>query len=108
MDGVLFNSMPHHAKAWIYAFKSIGIEFNEYEAYMREGMTGSGTINELFNKTYGRNASQDECDKLYKTKSEYFDQLGIASPIEDVDKVLNFAKNAGLDIYIVTGSGQKS
>ena len=50
MDGVLFDSMPHHAKAWVYALKTIGIDFNEYEAYMREGMTGSGTINELFNR----------------------------------------------------------
>lgn len=108
MDGVLFNSMPHHAKAWVYAFQTIGIDFNEYEAYMREGMTGSGTINELYNKTFGRNATEEECKNLYKTKSEYFDSLGIANPIVDVDKILNYAKEVGLDIYIVTGSGQKS
>ena len=108
MDGVLFDSMPHHAKAWVYALKTIGIDFNEYEAYMREGMTGSGTINELFNKTYGRDATKEECDKIYKTKSIYFDSLGHAQPIKDVDKILKFVKEANLDIYIVTGSGQKS
>ncbi len=108
MDGVLFNSMPHHAKAWVYAFKSIGIDFNEYEAYMREGMTGSGTINEMFNKTYGRNATKEECDKLYTTKSEYFDSLGQAGPIDNVEKILKYAKESGLEIFIVTGSGQRS
>lgn len=108
MDGVLFNSMPHHAKAWVHTFECIGIEFNEYEAYMREGMTGNGTINELFNKTYGRNATKEECDELYAIKSDYFDSLGKADPIDNVDKVLTFAQKKGLEIYIVTGSGQKS
>lgn len=108
MDGVLFNSMPFHAKAWIQAFKTLGIDFNEYEAYMREGMTGSGTINELFNKNYGRNATKEECASIYAEKSKFFDSYGIAKPIDNVDKVLNLAKDSGLEIYIVTGSGQKS
>lgn len=108
MDGVLFNSMPFHAKAWVYAFKSVGVDFNEYEAYMREGMTGSGTINEMYAKTFGRLATSEECEQLYATKSSYFDSLGKANPIDNVKDVLTCAKNAGLEIYVVTGSGQKS
>lgn len=108
MDGVLFNSMPFHAKAWVEAFKSIGIDFNEYEAYMREGMTGNGTINEMFQKTYGRLATEEECKKLYQTKMHLFEECGKACTIPDVDKVLKTVKENGLDIYIVTGSGQKS
>lgn len=41
MDGVLFDSMSNHAKAWCSAFSDLGIEFSAYDAYMREGMTGS-------------------------------------------------------------------
>ena len=37
MDGVIFDSMPHHAVAWVKAFADEGIDFNEYEAYKREG-----------------------------------------------------------------------
>ena len=29
MDGVIFDSMPHHAVAWVKAFAEEGIEFNE-------------------------------------------------------------------------------
>lgn len=36
MDGVLFDSMPKHAEAWVHSFRSLGLDFNEYEAYMRE------------------------------------------------------------------------
>ena len=43
MDGVLYDSMPFHAKAWIYAFAQEGVTFDAYNVYMREGMTGSST-----------------------------------------------------------------
>ncbi len=68
MDGVLFDSMPYHAKAWVYAFKQMGVDFDEYEAYMREGMTGAGTINEIYQLKLGRNATEKECQQIYKTR----------------------------------------
>lgn len=108
MDGVLFDSMPHHAKAWVYAMNTVGVDFTEYEAYMREGMTGTGTISEIFNMKIGRNATEEECQTIYKTKSEYFESLGKAKPMKDVNLILECIKNSGLDIFIVTGSGQKS
>lgn len=108
MDGVLFDSMPHHAKAWVYAMNQLGVDFTEYEAYMREGMTGSGTIKEIFQLKLGRNATDEECQKIYKIKSDYFETLGKAEPIKDIVSVLDCVKDNGLDIYLVTGSGQKS
>ena len=108
MDGVLFDSMKFHSKAWVYAMNSLGVPFTEYDAYMREGMTGAGTISEIFKERLGRQATEDECERIYKIKSEYFDSLGVAPVIDGIELVLKKVKDCGLDIFLVTGSGQKS
>ena len=93
MDGVLFDSMPKHAEAWVHSFRALGLDFNEYEAYMREGMTGASTINEIFNSQLFRSATAEECEQIYAEKAAYFESLGPSYP---------------KDIFLVTGSGQKS
>lgn len=108
MDGVIFNSMPFHAKAWVEAFASVGIEFDEYNAYLREGMTGYATIHEMFIAQKGRMATEAECKKIYAYKCKVFDSFGPAEPIEGIRNVLKTVKDAGLEIFIVTGSGQQS
>jgi len=108
MDGVLFDSMPNHAKAWVYAFEQEGVKFDEYGAYMREGMTSVGTVNDVFRLRLGRDATEEECKKIYKTKSDCFDTLDLTKIIPHVTDVLQVVKDAGLEIFIVTGSGQLS
>ena len=108
MDGVIFDSMPHHAVAWVKAFADEGIDFNEYEAYKREGMTGVATIQEMFLAQKGREATAEECDRIYATKCRYFEQEGPAGVMAGIREVLEFVRDAGLQIYIVTGSGQHS
>lgn len=108
MDGVLFDSMPNHAKAWCKAFNELGVEFSPYDAYMREGMTGAATIREVFTMRLGRNATEEECAKLYEIKSQYFEQLPQPQVIADVSAVLDEIKSNGVEIFLVTGSGQHS
>lgn len=108
MDGVLFDSMPNHAKAWCAAFEDLGIHFTPYDAYMREGMTGTSTIYQAFTRQLGRDASEEECQRIYKVKCEIFESLPVAKPMPHVLEVLQTVQRAGLDIYIVTGSGQRS
>lgn len=108
MDGVLFDSMPKHAEAWVHSFLSLGLDFNEYEAYMREGMTGASTINEIFNSQLFRSATVEECEQIYAEKAAYFESLGPSYPIPNVDKVLQLIQENNKDIFLVTGSGQKS
>lgn len=108
MDGVLFDSMPKHAEAWVHSFRALGLDFNEYEAYMREGMTGSSTINEIFNSQLFRSATIEECEQIYAEKAAYFESLGPSYPIPNVDKVLQLIQENNKDIFLVTGSGQKS
>ncbi len=108
MDGVLFNSMPAHAKAWVGAMRELGIEFKEYDVYMNEGRTGHATINDLFLTQKGREATEDEKQQIYRRKSELFDAMGSPDVIPYIHDVLNVVQSAGWQAYIVTGSGQPS
>jgi HAD superfamily hydrolase (TIGR01509 family) len=108
MDGVIFDSMPNHAKAWIHAFEQFGVKFDAYGVYMREGMTGESTINDVFRLQLNRAATKEECERIYKIKTDYFDTLEAASPMPYALEVLQMIKDAGLAIFIVTGSGQQT
>lgn len=108
MDGVIFDSMPIHAKAWVDAFASVGLTFTEYQVYLQEGSTGASTVNQVFMTQKGRAATQDEIDHIYGVKCKIFESYGRDWPMPCMDKVLDYLKSNGYTIGIVTGSGQKS
>lgn len=108
MDGVLYDSMPFHAKAWVYAFAQEGVTFSDYDVYMREGMTGSSTVEEVYLAQLNRRATEEDCQRIYRVKSDYFESLGEAGEMPHVDEVLSCVKANGVDRYIVTGSGQRT
>ena len=72
MDGVLFDSMPNHAIAWTRAVQQYGLSITREEVFLNEGRTGSGTINALTQRTWGRQATEEEVQNIYRTKSEIF------------------------------------
>lgn len=108
MDGVLFDSMRFHARAWTNAMRDIGIQFSEYEGYMNEGRTGHSTIDLAFNREYGRDATEDEKQEIYRIKSRYFESYGKSPIMPYAFELLQKVKNQGLQIFLVTGSGQAS
>lgn len=108
MDGVIFDSMPAHARSWHLAFKDEGIEFSEYEVYLQEGATGSKTVNDVFMAQKGRLATQEEISRIYANKCRNFEQCGEPKPMPVMDRVLNLLLANGKTIGLVTGSGQKS
>lgn len=108
MDGVLYDSMPAHAKAWVEALKAEGVSFSEYQAYLNEGRTGHGTIDDVFVKQKGREATEEEKQRIYKHKSEIFDRQGEAGTVADIEQVMACVSQAGWLAYLVTGSGQPS
>jgi len=108
MDGVLFDSMKHHATAWVRALHDVGLTFTREEAFMNEGRTGHSTINEIFNRVYGRDATEDEKHKIYKLKSDYFDECGPTERMPYALDLLQKIKDYGSKIFVVTGSGQPS
>ena len=108
MDGVLFDSMPFHAKAWYETMQQYGLDFTEYDAYLNEGRTGESTINAFFPQKYNREATPDEIKEIYRIKSEIFNRISDIHPIKGIYEFLKKVKEAGLMIFLVTGSGQKS
>lgn len=108
MDGVLFNSMPNHARAWHRAMAFYGLDLPEDEAYMHEGRTGFGTINIVTQRQFGRSADQAECDKIYQKKSEFFNEYPTAERMTGAYETVKAVKEAGVTPTIVTGSGTAS
>lgn len=108
MDGVLFDSMKNHAKAWNKAMSIYGMNLSEEEAFMHEGRTGASTINIVCTRERGYNASEEEIKKIYQTKSEIFNSLPKAEPMPGAYTLLRNIKDSGLQPVLVTGSGQLS
>lgn len=108
MDGVLYDSMKYHSKSWHQTMTEEGIESTPEEFYMHEGRTGPNTINLLIQRTYGREATEEEKQRIYKRKSELFTFYNQGDTILYALDMLKSVKVKGLDPIIVTGSGQSS
>lgn len=108
MDGVLFNSMPYHAEAWNKVMQANGFNLSKEEAYLHEGRTGAGTINIICQRQYGRQATQEEIDRIYKEKSIEFNKYPQPERIPGAWELLQKIKASGLVPMVVTGSGQRS
>lgn len=106
MDGVLFDSMPNHSYAWSHAMTQFGLEMTAYEAYLHEGRTGSGTINILAQRYWGRDATPEEIERIYAAKAATFNTCPEPKPMPDALEALTAAKKLGCKIVLVTGSGQ--
>lgn len=108
MDGVLFDSMKNHTLAWYEAISELGISCERDEFYQYEGATGKWTINLIFNRAYGRDATEKEIERIYAIKSRYFNRLPEPGAIPGAAELLQKVKGEGLIPVLVTGSGQHS
>ena len=106
MDGVLFDAMPNHASSWTRSMAQFGLHMTPEEAYLHEGRTGGGTINILARRQWGRDATEEERQTMYKAKSELFSQCPEAPQMPGAASLLNKVKEGGLTPVLVTGSGQ--
>lgn len=108
MDGVLYDSMPRHCKAWRRAMLEEGLDIPEDEFFMYEGMTGSATVNLLMEREKGMTLSDEECRKIYTRKAGYFQEMGEASPMPGAKELIEKLHKEGLVTVLVTGSAQGS
>ncbi len=108
MDGVLFNSMPYHADAWHKVMERHGLHLSREEAYMHEGRTGAATINLVYQRQYGKDATPDMIASIYAEKSEEFNKHPDPERMPGSWEVLQKIKAEGLTPVLVTGSGQHS
>lgn len=106
MDGVLYDSMKHHASTWVDAFKQYNIDFPEKEAYLNEGSTGDATIKRAIKQIENREATSNEVEGIYDEKTRLMHQLPPAEIIPGMPKLMQELRAAGIKIIIVTGSRQ--
>ncbi len=107
MDGVLYDSMPLHAIAWVESMKRFGIHMTSADAYATEGARGIDTIRTMVKKQNGEDISLNEAQKMYDVKTEIFHTLPTATIFPGVRETMQKIKEAGMQIGVVTGSGQR-
>ena len=106
MDGVLYDSMKHHAASWNRLAGELGWKTEPNEFYLYEGMTGKAVIKKLMMRDCGKTVTDDEAAAIYARKSQYFSAMGEVDPIPDTNRVLDFFVKSGITCVLVTGSGQ--
>ena len=81
MDGVLYDSMRFHARAWHEVATLHQLTSRPEDFYMFEGRTGESTINELYQRTFQRDATAEEKQTIYKEKADLFNTYNDGAPI---------------------------
>ena len=108
MDGVLYDSMPYHARSWHTSMAAFGLDMKPEEAYMYEGMRGVETIKLIARRQWNKELTDDEAAAMYKRKTEEFYACPKAKKMEGVEELMRMIKDGGKEIVVVTGSGQGS
>jgi beta-phosphoglucomutase-like phosphatase (HAD superfamily) len=106
MDGVLFNSMPLHADAWLKTFSDYGLVLPEHEPYMNEGSTALYTIDKMYRKYQNRTVQPEIIEKIKQDKHKYMASLPKPGVIEKMPEFVDFTAANKLDHWVVTGSAQ--
>lgn len=108
MDGVLYDSMPGHVIAYKDALVEYGLAITAEEVYACEGMKGTETIMRVAERQWDRAITIDEANEIYDAKCRIFRDLPKAHKIDGVEELMRYMQSIGLQICVVTGSGQLS
>ncbi|MDR3268548.1 MAG: HAD-IA family hydrolase [Tannerella sp.] len=104
MDGVLYDSMPNHAKAWHEVMALHGYDLSLEDAYLHEGRTGADTIR-IICRRQGVSLSDEAITALYGEKTEAFHTYPEAPRMPGSYELLQKVVRDGLAPMVVTGSG---
>lgn len=107
MDGVLYDSMPNHVRAWQKSMAEFGIAMDAADAYATEGMKGVDTIRMLVREQQGKEISEAEAQRMYDEKTRLFHEMPTAPVFDGVTELMHKITASGRRVGIVTGSGQK-
>lgn len=108
MDGVLYDSMPYHARAWHRMITELGIDATVDEFFLYEGMTGKATIELIFERAGLPVPTPERIKELYARKASYFIEFGKKEPMAGADRMIRALLDADWKTVLVTGSAQSS
>ncbi len=108
LDGVILNSMPYHAKAWISAFREFGLEFTKEEIYLYEGAIELETAKDLFKKK-GIEPTSEFFHKAFELQKKIFKKYYSkeVKPFSEVPSLLSELKKEKRILALVTSSSQE-
>lgn len=87
MDGVLVDSMPYHAEAWIQAFATASIDVEKREIYELEGSNHMQTVDIIFRRS-GRIPTNKDAEELSKKKIDIFNKIEHVRPFDGIKELL--------------------
>ena len=99
MDGVLFDTMPLHVRAWRRTMAEFGYDLPDTVPYEHEGRTAESTVMEIAGPCLDWRA-------VYRRKCELFDEQSLAPVMQGALEAVRAARALGADAIVVTGSGQ--
>src|SRR5659263_10298 len=102
MDGVLVDSMPYHADAWVSVFKDAGINIRRKDIYDIEGSNHIGIIKLVFKKA-GRTPELEDFLRLAEKKQEIFSKINRVRVFDGIYDCINSLKNKCL-LAVASGS----
>jgi HAD superfamily hydrolase (TIGR01509 family) len=107
MDGVLFNSMPYHAKAWLQTFEEHGFPIPEEEPYLNEGSTALFTVRKMYKKYRNEEITEALAEAYRIRKHKLMEDYPDSEIMPLMKEVLEEVTSAGIACWVVTGSAQK-
>ncbi len=107
MDGVLYDSMPHHAIAWQQSMKKFGIHMTAADAYATEGARGIDTIRLFARQQLHEELTLQQAQEMYDEKTRIFHEMGDAPIFDGVLDLMQWLNDHHISVNVVTGSGQR-
>ena len=102
MDGVLVDSMPSHADAWIAVSREIGAKVSREDIYEIEGANHILGIQWLFEKA-GKEVQPHLYEEIKRKKVEFFSANASITPFDGMFECLRDLKQH-FSLAVVTGS----
>jgi HAD superfamily hydrolase (TIGR01509 family) len=107
MDGVLFDSMPYHVKAWLQTFEEHGFPIPEEEPYLNEGSTALFTVRKMYKKYRNQDITEEVAEEFKVRKHLLMEQYPDSETMPNMVELLNSITCDGIECWVVTGSAQR-
>ncbi len=91
MDGVLIDSMPLHAQAWLDVLAEAGIKIRREDVYEREGEAGAASLSFFF-RINGMDSTPERLQDLVRRKEALYKKRAVPEVFPGVPELLNALK----------------
>lgn len=104
MDGVIVDSMNHHAESWIRVFREFcGLDLSKEDIFRREGMSGLSSIIDILEEKRAPVPDDEVLLRLREKKLDYLEKSHI-DIFPGVEEMLLYLHSRKVKLGLVTGS----